>query len=122
MGLSREDFPKPKTFDNNNFDSQIIPELNKTDFSDELESIAIGWLNKSFNYQDADRKLQELIDEDNLTNYVADKSIRFYGCYSCHNIDGYDNEKPIGAELTQEASKPIDKLDFGYQHQLHHTN
>ena len=44
--------------------------------------------------------------------YVSDKSIRHYGCYTCHNIEGYANDKPIGAELTFEGSKPVDKLDF----------
>ena len=55
-------------------------------------------------------------------NYVADKSIRFYGCYSCHNIDGYENEKPIGTALTSEGSKSVDKLDFGHINDIEHLN
>ena len=53
---------------------------------------------------------------------MADKSIRYYGCYGCHNIPGYEDAKTIGTELTLEGSKPIDKLDFGFQHDLEHTN
>ena len=55
-------------------------------------------------------------------DYVADKSIRHYGCYTCHNITGYETDKPIGAELTFEGSKPIEKLDFGFKHDLEHKN
>ena len=42
-------------------------------------------------------------------NYVADKSIRFYGCFACHDIPGYEDTKPIGTELTYEGAKTIDK-------------
>jgi mono/diheme cytochrome c family protein len=62
------------------------------------------------------------MDYDEKVGYVADKSIRFYGCFGCHNIPGYENAKPIGTELTVEGSKPVDKLDFGFQHDLEHSN
>ena len=55
-------------------------------------------------------------------NYVADKSIRYYGCTGCHDIPGYEDAKPIGVELTHEGSKPLDKLDFGHIHSIGHNN
>jgi hypothetical protein len=36
-----------------------------------------------------------------------------YGCASCHEIRGFEDAPRIGTELTQEASKPIEQLDFG---------
>jgi cytochrome c2 len=35
------------------------------------------------------------------------------GCGSCHEIRGLEDAPRIGTELTKEASKPIEQLDFG---------
>jgi len=35
-----------------------------------------------------------------------------YGCGSCHEIQGLENAQRIGTELTFEASKPLEQLDF----------
>ena len=43
---------------------------------------------------------------------IGEKSIRHYGCYGCHNIDGFEDAKPIGVELTYEGSKPVNKFDL----------
>jgi len=52
--------------------------------------------------------------------YAGEKLIAHYGCFACHNIPGFENAKPIGTELTEEGSKPIHRLDFGFIH-LPHT-
>jgi len=99
-----------------------LPQLSDANFNSELENIAISWLNKSFNYVDAEVAFSEMKKEDKILDYVADKSIRYYGCYSCHNIEGYEDAKPIGAELSIVGSKPLNKFDFGHIHDLQHTN
>ncbi len=38
--------------------------------------------------------------------------IRHFGCAGCHEIAGFEDEGRIGTELTQEGSKPIERLDF----------
>jgi cytochrome c peroxidase len=38
--------------------------------------------------------------------------VRNYGCASCHEIAGLEEEQRIGTELTKEGSKPIERLDF----------
>ncbi len=38
--------------------------------------------------------------------------IRHYGCAGCHEISGLEDEGRIGTELTNEGSKPIERLDF----------
>jgi cytochrome c551/c552 len=38
--------------------------------------------------------------------------VRHYGCSGCHEIKGMENEGRIGTELTQEGSKPVERLDF----------
>jgi hypothetical protein len=39
--------------------------------------------------------------------------IKSYGCASCHEISGLEEEGRIGTELTKEGSKPMERLDFG---------
>jgi cytochrome c551/c552 len=40
------------------------------------------------------------------------KWISNFGCAGCHEIKGFEDEGRIGTELTQEGSKPIERLDF----------
>ncbi len=89
--------------------------------SEMLDEITLGWLGKMYPEKESESRIKKM-DYEEKVGYVADKSIRYYGCYGCHNIPGYEDEKPIGTELTLEGSKPIDKLDFGFQHDIEHTN
>ncbi len=54
--------------------------------------------------------------------YLGEQTVAKYGCFSCHTITGYEDMKPIGVELTEEASKPLHLFDFGHQHDLPHTH
>ena len=110
------------SFRNEEFENQEIPNLEHDTFAEELDNIAFSWLSKSFNYQEAEERFNDLKDNDEITGYVADKAIRYYGCYTCHNMDGYEDAKPIGAELTYVGSKPLNKFDFGHIHDIQHTN
>jgi cytochrome c2 len=38
--------------------------------------------------------------------------IKQYGCASCHEIKGFEEEQRIGKELTVEGATPIERLDF----------
>ena len=38
--------------------------------------------------------------------------IKQYGCGSCHEIKGFEEEQRIGKELTVEGATPIERLDF----------
>jgi mono/diheme cytochrome c family protein len=51
--------------------------------------------------------------------YVGQKLIAHYGCYACHAIPGFEDAKPIGTELTEEGSKAVHRLDFGFLHFPH---
>ena len=105
------------SFSDKNFESIEPPKLDL----EELDKIAIGWLKNIYPEVEAENTFDNMNYLDKI-NYVADKSIRYYGCTGCHDIPGYEDAKPIGVELTHEGSKPIDKLDFGYIHNINHTN
>lgn len=42
----------------------------------------------------------------------GERLVKAYGCASCHEIRGLEDEGRIGTELTVEGSKPIERLDF----------
>ncbi len=44
----------------------------------------------------------------------GEKTIAQRGCFGCHRISGFENNAPIGPELTGFAKKDVTTLDFGY--------
>ena len=49
------------------------------------------------------------------------RAIGRYGCFSCHEIAGFEDTAPIGIELSQEGSKLLPRLDFAFVHEIPHT-
>lgn len=84
-----------------------------------ISEIAEDFLKKNFTKDQTAEKLGKMSAEDKL-NFAGEKLIGQYGCYSCHNIAGFENNKPIGTDLTEEGSKDIHNLDFAFIH-LEHT-
>ena len=89
----------------------VMPNLRLSD--DEVADIATYLMSQKekdpSSYPDAsymeDPKLKE----------EGKKWIRQYGCAGCHEISGFEDEGRIGTELTQEGSKPIERLDFALE-------
>lgn len=91
-------------------DKKIRDEILVTDYFSAFETVVA-----------AKKKLEKLSDEER-TLELAKRSINKYGCYSCHNINGFEGDLPqIGPELTKEGSKPVEQFGFGQQHQVPHT-
>ncbi|MCB9915307.1 MAG: c-type cytochrome [Planctomycetes bacterium] len=54
---------------------------------------------------------------------VGEKFIGHQGCFSCHQINGFEGANPIGTELTTWGSKTPDKLDWAFlPNQLAHEH
>lgn len=83
-----------------------------------LDNIVIDFLKKSTSMDRAKGQLKEM-DKNSKLVFAGKLLVREYGCYACHNIPGFENEKPIGVELTQEGTKNIHRLDFGLLHIEH---
>jgi len=78
-----------------------------------VHDLAMGYLVNTLSVRDAEAKLKAMPLQEQL-NYLGQRSIEKYGCYSCHNIKGFENLKPIGTELTTEGSKALHLFDFGF--------
>ncbi|MDQ6894532.1 MAG: c-type cytochrome [Acidobacteriota bacterium] len=97
------------------FDSVPLP---KTDPAT-LERIALYFEMATRTLFDAKADLAKM-DLHGKEVYTGEKLIAHYGCFACHRIPGFEDAKPIGTELTEEGSKAVHRLDFGFVH-LPHT-
>ena len=93
------------------FEDQSVPDVDET----VLNEIVSDFLGSTLRKEEVDARLAGMNLDEKL-NYSGGKLIRQYGCFSCHDIDGFEDAKPIGTPLTTEASRLISKLDFGYFH------
>ena len=68
----------------------------------------------------AAKKVAKMTDLEKTLD-LGKRSIGKYGCYSCHNLEGFDGYAPIGPDLTKEGSKPITQFGYGVQHDVPHS-
>ena len=86
-----------------------------------LNEIAADFLSQLLRKTQVDERISDMNLSEKL-NYAGEKLIGHYGCYSCHNIAGFEDKKPIGTSLNVEGSKLISKLDFAFWHdEIPHT-
>jgi cbb3-type cytochrome oxidase cytochrome c subunit len=86
-----------------------------------VHDLAKGYLVNTLSDRDAEARLRSMPLQEQLV-YLGQRSIEKYGCYSCHNIRGFENLKPIGTELTTEGSKALHLFDFGFVHEYEHES
>lgn len=89
--------------------------------SNAVRELAKGYLVNTMTVADAEAKLRTMPLQEQLT-YLGQRSIEKYGCYSCHDIQGFEGLKPIGTELTTEGSKTLHLFDFGFFGDATHTH
>ena len=86
-----------------------------------VRELAKGYLIGTLTDRDADARLNTMPLREQLV-YLGQRSIEKYGCYSCHDIQGFEGLKPIGTELTTEGSKNAHLFDFGFVHEYEHED
>jgi mono/diheme cytochrome c family protein len=53
---------------------------------------------------------------------LGQRVINRYGCFSCHEIKGFETTQPIGTELSEQGSKLVSRLDFAFVSEIPHTD
>lgn len=103
---------------NEQFESLTFPALDKK-IRDEI--LVEDYFSAFETVKAAQAKLEKMTD-DQRTMELAKRSINKYGCYSCHEIAGFEGDLPqIGPELSKEGSKPVEQFGFGQQKHVPHT-
>ncbi len=85
------------------------------------DTIALEYLRAQYTVAQADEKLAAM-DDHARTLFLGEKTIGRYGCFGCHTISGFEKTSPTGVELTEEGSKLVERLDFGFEEEtIAHT-
>src|SRR5437016_3456785 len=53
---------------------------------------------------------------------LGQRVITRYGCFSCHEIKGFEKAQAIGTDLSEEGSKLVTRLDFAFITDIPHTS
>ncbi|MFT5690141.1 MAG: cytochrome c2, partial [Planctomycetota bacterium] len=85
---------------------------------DVLEEQARWFFNRELPAELDRRFAEEWADDTVLLEALGEKFVLAQGCHSCHEINGLENEQPIGTELSTWGSKTVDKLDWGLMHEF----
>ncbi|MFQ5494027.1 MAG: hypothetical protein ACE5EX_01470, partial [Phycisphaerae bacterium] len=74
----------------------------------------------SLDRKSADALIRPMSLQDKKLMFLGNKTIAHYGCYTCHEIRGFETTTPVGTELSTWAEKPVSQLDFAnYDHAFH---
>jgi cbb3-type cytochrome oxidase cytochrome c subunit len=86
----------------------------------DVDNVLLDYYQAAMPYAEAKAELAKLSPDQEQVE-LGQRVISRYGCFSCHEIKGFENTQPIGTELSQEGSKPVSRLDFGFV-DLSHTD
>ncbi|HEV3061827.1 MAG TPA: c-type cytochrome [Vicinamibacterales bacterium] len=50
------------------------------------------------------------------------RAIGRYGCFSCHDIKGFETAQSIGTDLSEEGTKLVTRLDFAFITEIPHSS
>ncbi|OFV93669.1 MAG: hypothetical protein A3H95_06190 [Acidobacteria bacterium RIFCSPLOWO2_02_FULL_64_15] len=88
----------------------------------DVDGILIDYLYRGgLPFEDATASAAKMSAEEKQVE-VGRRAILRYGCFSCHEIKGYDKAQSIGTDLTEEGSKLVTRLDFAFISDIPHTS
>ena len=53
---------------------------------------------------------------------LGKRAINRYGCFSCHDIKGFETAQAIGTDLSEEGTKLVTRLDFAFVTEIPHSS
>jgi mono/diheme cytochrome c family protein len=77
------------------------------------DRVLLEYLRTVMPFDDARAKLASLGPEQKQLE-LGQRVIGRYGCFSCHEIRGFEKTQAIGVELSEEATKLVTRLDFAF--------
>ena len=77
------------------------------------DQVLLDYLKATMPFADAQAKLTSMSAEQKQLE-LGQRVIGRYGCFSCHEIKGFEKTQAIGVELSEEATKLVTRLDFAF--------
>jgi mono/diheme cytochrome c family protein len=79
----------------------------------QADEVLLDYLRNVMPQAEADARIAKM-DANAKQLELGQRVIGRYGCYSCHDIKGFEKTQPIGTELSEEGSKLVTRLDFAF--------
>jgi mono/diheme cytochrome c family protein len=86
-----------------------------------VDAVLLDYMKTVMPFEDAQAALAKL-DSQAKQLQLGQRVINRYGCFSCHEIKGFETTQPIGTELSEEGTKLVSRLDFALIEDLPHTS
>jgi mono/diheme cytochrome c family protein len=86
-----------------------------------VDAVLLDYYRAVMPFEDAKAEVGKL-DAQAKQVALGQRVINRYGCYSCHEIKGFETTQPIGTDLSEEGSKLVSRLDFAFVEGLSHTS
>ena len=81
----------------------------------------LDYLKAVLPFEDAKTELGKM-NSDQRQVELGRRAINRYGCFSCHDIKGFEKAQSIGTDLSEEGSKLVTRLDFAFITDIPHTS
>ena len=85
------------------------------------DDVLLDYLKNVMPFEDAKAQLAKWNPEQKQIE-LGQRAISRYGCFSCHDIKGFEKAQPIGTDLSEEGSKLVTRLDFAFITNIPHTS
>lgn len=85
-----------------------------------IDEVLLDYYRSVLPFEEAKTAVSQL-DQEGRQLELGRRVINRYGCFSCHEIKGFETTQPIGTELSEAGSKLVSRLDFAFVHDIEHT-
>jgi mono/diheme cytochrome c family protein len=86
-----------------------------------VDDVLLDYLKNVMPFADAKAQLAKWNPEQKQVE-LGQRAISRYGCFSCHDIKGFEKAQPIGTDLSEEGTKLVTRLDFAFINDIPHTS
>jgi mono/diheme cytochrome c family protein len=87
----------------------------------DVDDVLLDYLKAVVPFEEAKGHLAKL-DTQAKHIELGQRVINRYGCFSCHDIKGFEKAQSIGTDLSEEGSKLVTRLDFAFISDIPHTS
>ena len=85
------------------------------------DDVLLDYLKNVMPFEDARAQLAKWNPQQKQVE-LGQRAISRYGCFSCHDIKGFEKAQSIGTDLSEEGSKLVTRLDFAFITDIPHTS
>jgi mono/diheme cytochrome c family protein len=85
------------------------------------DAVLLDYLKAVLPVAEANAELAKLNAEQKQVE-LGRRAIGRYGCFSCHDIKGFEKAQAIGTDLSEEGSKLVARLDFAFVPGIPHSS